>query len=141
MPNRVVRAMLLLAVGLALTVAPALPASAEEPASSAEFGAAATLVAKGAAVTVPVNYTCSDAAFADMYLRLTQRVGNSVAWGEQWANNLTCDGIQHPIEVTFRPSGTVPFKRGVAYAEAAFTVCGQFSCAPTVRISKEIWVR
>jgi hypothetical protein len=100
------------------------------------------VLAKGAAVTVPVTYTCSaDAANADMYLRFTQRVGKSVAWGESWANSVPCDGTQQTIQITFRPSSDVPFKKGVGYAEAAFTVCDYSSCAPVVRASKEISVK
>ena len=120
-----------LAIGgaAALTV-PLSPAVADHsPAGfhhDVEIAGPATLVSKGAAVTVEVEYRCGpDAAFAGLDVRVTQARGNHLAQGFGSTSPLWCDGLWHSADVTVTAGGTA-FKNGDALVEAHLFVCGNF---------------
>jgi len=74
----IVRIVVLVALACALLGAQALSAVAQPTSATAELGQTATLVAKGAAIQVPVTYSCSsDTTFGDIFLFATERVGGN----------------------------------------------------------------
>jgi hypothetical protein len=86
------------------------------------------LVAKGAAVDVPVTYTCGpgEIDFGYVYVTLSQRTQQGqLARGYGYADDLVCDGTPHTIIVEVAPDiyfGGSAFKSGVALAEATLVV-------------------
>jgi hypothetical protein len=86
----------------------------------------ATLVARGAAVDVPVDVNCNG-SFGDLTLRLTERVGGQIATGSTDAS-VTCTG-GHQVQLVEVPAGSVtstsgrPFSKGQAVATASIFVC------------------
>ena len=126
--------------GLALTV-PVLPAVGQisPPAVlSVELGDEATLVARGAAVLVPVEVTCPAGSRGFVSVRVTQRVGSRIASGSAGTGDFVCTGTTQTIEVLVPATGQA-FKKGQAVAEASVFVCGPLFCGPasdieTIRI-------
>ena len=125
----------------ALVVGTALPAVAQAPTGTLRIGAEATLVAKGAAVRVPIRYRCSpDTAVADIVVEVRQRVGgNRLAVGGGSASNLICDGEIHTVVVTVTAQGESAFRRGPAFVQAFFQLCNEFECT-TLTASREVTV-
>ncbi len=114
------------AIGMML-VGPASVASAE---SGVDLGSTATLVAKGAAVLVPVNVTCGDTMFpATSFTMVTvkERSSNRIVQGNSSAN-VTCDGMPQTVEVLVMAQDA-PFKPGTALATASVFSCGP-GCGP-----------
>jgi len=102
----------------------------------------AQLIAKGAAVAVPVDYTCFDAFNATVEVSVTQHVGTGIASGGGSLNNTTCNGeIQAAtIDIPASPGGKA-FTKGVAFAAANFfgcssSLCGQESDNRTISINR-----
>jgi hypothetical protein len=90
----------------------------------------AHLIAKGAAVGVPVDYTCSGVTSnASVTVAVTERVGGNIASGGNSVSDLTCTGeIQSvTIDVTASPGGRA-FTKGVAFANADIFGCSGFLC-------------
>lgn len=100
----------------------------------------ATLVAHGAAVSVPVIVTCtSNGAYLDV--RVTEKVGKKTASGVT-STNVGCTGGHQTILVTV-PAGAgagLAFAKGSAYATAEIQgcttnyVCGSENASATIRI-------
>jgi hypothetical protein len=104
----------------------------------------ATLVARGAAVDVPVEYTCTGTGMS-INLTLTEKVGKKIASGYGWTN-VSCDGATHRtlIRVTASGNGTA-FAAGSAAAQADVSgcyvrkdrwICGSDSIVRTIKIKK-----
>jgi hypothetical protein len=73
----------------------------------------AALVAKGAAVDVPVTYTCA-ANFMYIQLTLTEKVGKKIASGNG-STQVTCNGTTQRILVRVNASaGGAAFAKGTA---------------------------
>jgi hypothetical protein len=142
MLRRVVRILLVVALGTALaTAAMAPPAVAQEPPTLTASLTGATLVAKGAAVDVAVTYSCSsDTTSATIGVELTQRVGgNRLATGSGSTSGLVCDGAEHTTTIRVVADGGIAFKKGDAVAEGTTIACNPFTClflpfSGTVRI-------
>jgi hypothetical protein len=87
----------------------------------------AALVAKGAAVQVPVEVTCNATGPVDVLVNLTQKSGSGVAQGFG-STTVGCTGSGEQITVQVRASGAKPFKKGDAVAGAQVFGCNQATC-------------
>jgi hypothetical protein len=86
----------------------------------------ATLVARGAAVDVPVEITCTSAeAFVDV--SVTQRAGSDVARGFGSAR-VGCTGQRERILVTVTASDGKAFRKQTAVADANIFGCAETFC-------------
>jgi hypothetical protein len=101
-----------------------------------------TLIAKGAAVSVPVAYTCSGASqYASLYVSVSQRVGgNANATGDGVLRSLTCNGEIQNVAVEVPATGGEAFVRGDAYVRGhigdCYNVCGDEYDSRTVRFER-----
>jgi hypothetical protein len=101
----------------------------------------AHLVANGAAVAVPINYTCFGTSFPSIEVNVTERVGNGIASGGIGLNNATCSGeIQSiTVDVPASPGGRA-FVKGDAFATASIfgcaSICGQETDSLTIAIRR-----
>jgi hypothetical protein len=138
----IVRIVVLVALACALVGAQALSAVAQPTSATAELGQTATLVAKGAAIQVPVTYSCSsDAAFGAIQLFATERVGgNRTASGSGSTFDITCDGAQHTALVTVMSGNGIAFHQGTALVQGAFDACDQDGLCLTVPLSGTVRV-
>ena len=116
--------------GLALAI-PALPAVGQfsPPAVvSVEVQDQATLVARGAAVLVPVEIVCPvGSTFRSVSVRVTQRAGSAIASGASGTDDFACTGSTQVVHVLVPAQGHA-FKKGPAVAEASLFVCSEFGC-------------
>jgi hypothetical protein len=121
----IVRIVVLVALAAALACAPVVSAVAQPTSATAELGQTATLVAKGAAIEVPVIYSCSpDTAFGSIGIFVTERVpGNRTASGLGNTFNVTCDGAQHTALVTVTSGNGIAFHRGTGVVQGNFQAC------------------
>jgi hypothetical protein len=106
----------------------------------------ATLVARGAAVDVPVDVDCN-ADYADLTLQVTERVGGQIATGSTDVL-VACTGGHQTVLVRVPASSITttsgrPFSKGPAVATASIygcdvtvTTCGQESNSVTIQITK-----
>ena len=138
-----IRALLvLLVLAGALVVGSALPALAQQaPTGTIHIRQQATLVARGAAIRLPIRYSCSpDALFADLNVQVTQRVGgNRLAQGFAGTDDLVCDGQVHTVVLTVTASGDNAFRRGEAFAQASLFFCNESDCTE-LRTSRVITI-
>jgi hypothetical protein len=115
-------------LGLVLSAAaPALSAAAEPSSVTARLGESAALIAKGAAVEIPVVYTCSpDASWGGIDLFVTERVPGQRA-AEGWASTFgaVCDGTEHTSAVTVPTSNGIAFHSGTAVVQGSLHACDQ----------------
>jgi hypothetical protein len=86
----------------------------------------ATLVARGAAVDVPLEVTCNASPSADVFVTVTQKAGSGVAQGFG-STSVGCTGSGQRITVRVRASGAKTFKQGTAVGDAEI-----FGCRPNV---------
>jgi hypothetical protein len=103
----------------------------EQPlAASVTTSGSATLLAKGAAVRVPILYTCSAASgitvnsgYIDFRFDQVVKKGTTRTFG---STSLTpvCDGVQHSVDMIVYSDYGVPFRKGVALVSANFYVSG-----------------
>jgi hypothetical protein len=146
MLKHLVRTTLVVALGLAVAVVPTLSAVAQ-PTLTIEVGDTATLIAKGAAVSVPVTYSCSsdssDSLFGTIGVRVTQRIGGKmVAQGQGQTSDLICDGTLRIANIAVTPSNNAAFKQGVAFVDQAnFFACDEFVCTSVFAPDREIRVK
>jgi hypothetical protein len=135
---KVALAGLMVAGGAAATalVGPAGPAvgqSSQPVEATLQLNSPGTLVAKGAAVQVPVTASCSGPAgvTGSVFVQLTERVGAETAVGGGGAT-IACTGTSQTAQVlvTAQISGVGPaapsskaFKRGTAIANASISAC------------------
>jgi hypothetical protein len=99
----------------------------------------ATLVARGAAVDVPVDVDCN-ASFADLHLVVTERVGGQTATG-QTDVSVACNGGHQRLLVRVPASSSKPFSKGQAVVSAEIygcntSMCGQEQNSVTIQITK-----
>jgi hypothetical protein len=88
----------------------------------------ATLVARGAAVDVPLEITCNAAGQAFVQVTVTQRSGSGVAQGTG-STTVGCTGSGQRIVVrVFATSGGKTFKQGTAVVTAQIFGCRQDVC-------------
>ena len=129
--RHVVRLLAAIGVGGGLAFAiPALPAVGQvsPPAViSVEVQDEATLVARGAAVLVPVEVICPAGSRGFLSVRVTQRAGSRIASGSSSTSDFVCTGATQVVEVLVHAQGQA-FKRGPAVAEASLFVCFDFFC-------------
>lgn len=86
----------------------------------------AHLVARGAAVDVPLEVTCN-ATFADLQVNVTQKSGSGVAQGFGFTS-VGCTGSGQQVTVRVQASGGKTFKQGVAVASAEIFGCRSNVC-------------
>lgn len=133
--NRVKAAVAAVTVAGATAAAVAIPAA---PAVAFNSGglvldvvvqSPAQLIARGAAVAVPVEYTCVGALpdTTALSVELTERVGgNNTALGVGSLLNLTCDGEIQSATVDVTPAaGSPTFRKGDAFAQGFISGCAQ----------------
>ncbi len=97
----------------------------------------ALLEARGAAVTVQVDVTCPQGAFAQLSLTVTQRAGNGTTAGSR-SLEPTCSGQPQVLSVSVvAQSGSRVFKKGPAFADAVLSGCG-YTCGEMVTDSRTI---
>jgi hypothetical protein len=126
--------------GLAFAV-PALPAVGQvsPPAVfSVEVGDEATLVARGAAVSVPVEVTCFPGSNAFLSVRVTQRTGSRIASGFGDAQ-FTCTGEPQTVDVLVHAQGQA-FKKGPAVVQATLSSCGFFPPCETATDTETVQI-
>ena len=81
----------------------------------------ATLVARGAAVDVPLDVVCTSRQ-AEVFVQVRQRAGSAIAQGDAF-REITCEGDIQQITVTVFANGGKAFKKGTAVAEAQIFGC------------------
>jgi hypothetical protein len=88
----------------------------------------ATLVARGAAVDVPLEVTCNATGTVTLYVTVTQRSGSGVASGSGFTE-VACSGSGERVvvRVSASPSGRA-FKQGTAVVTAEIFGCRQYLC-------------
>ncbi|MGI8667158.1 MAG: hypothetical protein ACR2N4_14220 [Jatrophihabitans sp.] len=98
----------------------------------------ANLVARGAAISVPVIVTCnSDGAY--VYLRVSEKVGKKVASGNI-GTSVGCTGGHQTFLLTVPASSGPAFAKGSAYVAAevdgctANFICGTETGSATIKI-------
>jgi hypothetical protein len=87
----------------------------------------AQLVARGAAVDVPLEVTCNASGSVDVFVTVTQKAGSGVAEGFGSAS-VGCTGSGQQITVRVRASGGKTFKQGTAVATAEVFGCNRVTC-------------
>ena len=126
----VVSAFLITVAGLGLE---GVWAQEEQPLTATTgAGSDATLLAKGAAVQVPVVYTCVAASGVTIEsgyveVRLDQVVKKVVyrAYGSVSLKPV-CDGLQHSVDVVvYTQYNGIPFRKSLALATVTFNVFGR----------------
>lgn len=87
----------------------------------------AHLIAKGAAVGVPVQYTCYGTDNASLGVTVTERVsGGAIAAGSGSLSNLLCTGEIQTVTLDITASGSRAFAKGVAFANGNIFGCSSF---------------
>jgi hypothetical protein len=103
----------------------------------------ALLVARGAAVDVPLEVTCNARpGTASVNVTVTQKSGSGVAQGFG-STAVGCTGSGQQIRVRVQASGGKTFKQGIAVASAQifgcttnFSTCGDETDSQTINIAK-----
>ncbi|HET9443179.1 MAG TPA: hypothetical protein VFO65_07635 [Acidimicrobiales bacterium] len=124
---RQVLAAVVLGGALAVAAVPGLPAVGQiSPPSvlAVEVTDQATLVARGAAVVVPVEVQCPSGATGFLNVQVTQRVGSRIATGTG-GGEVACTGGEQVVPVLVT-AYDMAFRRGPAVAEANLFTCWYF---------------
>jgi hypothetical protein len=87
----------------------------------------AHLVARGAAVDVPLEVTCNATGTVDVFVSVTQKAGSGVAQGFG-STRVGCTGSGQQITVRVQASGGKTFKQGTAVASAEIFGCNNVTC-------------
>ncbi|MEO6500600.1 MAG: hypothetical protein ABIQ09_01670 [Jatrophihabitantaceae bacterium] len=89
----------------------------------------AHLVAKGAAVTIPLTVICTAPSAPENFVdvQITQRSGNKVASGWDYAY-LGCTGSRQQITITVSAASATRFSKGPAYVTARIVGCTDYFC-------------
>jgi hypothetical protein len=134
------------AVAVGAVVALAVPGSAAVAVLSSpevwqlQIGPEATLQAKGAAVSVPVRFTCPAGRSAFLDLSLTQRIGNQAVSGSRFTS-VQCSGTEQQLVVSvIAQTGSRTFKTGTAFVDATLESCG-YACGSFATDSRTVSVR
>jgi hypothetical protein len=100
----------------------------------------ATLVARGAAVRVPIEFTCTSTE-ASIGVTVTEAVGGNVAKGSAFTT-ATCTGKSQRLAVAVTATaGGKAFTKGEAFGEAVVAGCADATCGiendeEVIKISK-----
>jgi hypothetical protein len=86
----------------------------------------ATLLARGAALSVPVEVTCNSGQ-ASVDVSVTQRVGSEIAHGSGFTN-VGCTGQRQQILVTVTAAQGKAFRKGTATATGTIFGCAETFC-------------
>jgi hypothetical protein len=81
----------------------------------------ATLVARGAAVDVPLEVVCTSRR-AEIFVQVRQRAGSEIAQGDAFTE-ITCEGDIQEVTVTVFANGGKAFRKGTGVAEAQIFGC------------------
>jgi hypothetical protein len=101
----------------------------------------ARLVARGAAVDVPLEVTCNAIGTASVNVSVTQKAGSGVAQGFGFTE-VGCTGSGQQVTIRVQAtSGEKAFKQGIAVATAQIfgcnnTTCGSETDSETIDITK-----
>ncbi len=102
----------------------------------------ATLLAKGAAVDIAVEYTCN-APQPIVSLSVSQRVGNGGLATGSGSVETACTGAHQRTTISVRASGINAFAKGNAFVSGSisgclpdFTVCGTETDTATVKFTR-----
>jgi hypothetical protein len=87
----------------------------------------AHLVARGAAVDVPLEITCNATGSVDVFVSVSQKAGSGVAQGFG-STSVGCTGSGQQITVRVTASGGKTFKQGTAVASAEIFGCNNVTC-------------
>jgi hypothetical protein len=87
----------------------------------------ASLVARGAAVDVPLKVTCNATGTAFVNVTVTEKAGSGVAQGSG-STSVGCTGSGEQITVRVQASGGKTFKQGTAVASADIFGCNASTC-------------
>jgi hypothetical protein len=87
----------------------------------------AHLVARGAAVDVPLEVTCNATGSVDVFVSVSQKAGSGVAQGFG-STRVGCTGSGEQITVRVTASGGKIFKQGSAVANAEIFGCNNVTC-------------
>ena len=105
-----------------------------------QVGSPARLVARGAAVDVPLEVTCNATGTAFVSVSVTQKSGSGVAQGSG-STQVGCTGSGQQVTVRVQASGAKTFKQGPAVASAEIfgcrpNICGSETDSETITIQK-----
>jgi hypothetical protein len=108
-----------------------------------QVGSPARMVARGAAVDVPLEVTCNAAPnTAFVQVVVTQRAGSGVAQGSG-STAVGCTGSGQQVTVRVQAFGGKAFKQGTAVASAEisgctanFSTCGNETDSETIDIKR-----
>ena len=101
----------------------------------------ATLLARGAALNVPLEVTCGGGQFASVEVSVSERIGSETTTGFGSAG-VPCTGQRLTISVTVQtPSGSKAFRKGTGFAAANIfgctnTFCGNETDSRTISIAR-----
>jgi hypothetical protein len=131
MLRRLARIVLIMTLATVLAAAALAWPAVAQPTLSARLVGTATLIAKGAAVEVPVIYSCAaDATSAGVNIQVTQRVGGGrLAQGFGSISDLICDETEHTAVITVTAFGDNAFRRGDAFVQGFFSACSPETCS------------
>jgi hypothetical protein len=87
----------------------------------------AHLVARGAAVDVPLEVTCNATGSVDVFVSVSQKAGSGVAQGSGFTS-VGCTGSGEQVTVRVQASGGKSFKQGSAVASAEIFGCNNVTC-------------
>ena len=102
----------------------------------------ARLVARGAAIDVPVDVECNATQPASLSVSVTERVGKQIATGGGFAQEVACTGGHQDILIRVTAGPGKAFAKGTAVATAQIfgcsndTTCGSESRTDTIVIRK-----
>lgn len=108
-------------MALALPVLPAVGQISPPSTVAVEVTDQATLVARGAAVLVPVEVVCPAGSFAYLSTTVNQRAGSRIATGAASTSDFACTGATQIVNVLVYAQGQA-FKQGTAVADAYLSV-------------------
>jgi hypothetical protein len=92
-----------------------------------QIGSPATLVARGAAVEVPLEVTCNATGTVLVQATVTQKAGSGVAQGSG-STRVGCAGSGEQVTVLVRATGVKTFKKGEAVVTAEVFGCNNVTC-------------
>jgi len=88
----------------------------------------ATLIAHGAAVQVPVQFSCSTGGYEEqLTVQVTERTGRKTAYGAQTIQ-VGCTDSNETVLVTVPSQNGVSFGKGSALAQADLFECTYYQC-------------
>jgi hypothetical protein len=124
---RTILVLVALTVGLVTSASPA----ASQVTTTIDIGQRATLVAKGAAISVPVTVTCEPGQrfWVDVFARQRHAQIIVVGSGSSSGTILACTGSPQTVNVLV--FGDRPFHVGSAIATASLVLCTESECFTT----------